>query len=126
MLKLYSTVLKILKQMSNAPTNLNEQLASLKSHIASIEHEHTQLQGGKKAASARMRKSLMNLKNQAHVMRSSTSMYVKELPTKTKVAKKIEPEVPEVESEEAEELPVKAKKSVKAHKKLVLKTKVSI
>jgi uncharacterized protein (DUF3084 family) len=67
--------------------SLREQLDSLKAHLESAELEYKSLEGGKKASSSRLRKSLMNIKTVSHGARNSTTEYVKALPTKARTKK---------------------------------------
>ena len=81
--------------------SIDDQLASLKTHIASVEAEYLRLKAGNKSSSSRVRKSLMDIKKQSHAMRGSITDYVKSLPTKNTRTKKetaVEPE-PEPEPE---------------------------
>jgi hypothetical protein len=102
--------------------SIEDQFAMLKSQLATAEEEYGALKAGKKSSAPRLRKSLMNLKNQSHAMRASTTAYVRELPTKSRkkpeVAPVEEPEVevpePEVEVPEPEvEVPVELKPKTK-------------
>jgi hypothetical protein len=74
-------------------TSLTENLANLKIHMDTTEKELASLVAGRKASSARARKSLQNLKALAHTMRKQIVEHVKSLPTKKKVV--AAPEAPE-------------------------------
>ena len=88
---------------------LEDQLATLKSHLAVAESEMASLKAGRKSAAPRLRKSLMALKTGSHGMRAGTTNYVRGLPTKSR-SKKDEPVEP-VESEQVEQVePPKPKK----------------
>lgn len=83
---------------------MEEQLATLKSQLAIVETEWLALKGGRKSASARLRKSLMNVKNSSHSCRALSTKFVKELPTKSR---KVVVQVPPIEAEvKVEELKV--------------------
>ena len=84
---------------------LEDQLATLKSHLAVAESEMASLKAGRKSAAPRLRKSLMALKTGSHGMRAGTTNYVRGLPTKSR-SKKDEP----VEPVEAEPEPVEPAK----------------
>ena len=89
-------------------TTLTENLANLKIHMDTTEKELASLVAGRKASSARARKSLQNLKALAHTMRKQVVEHVKSLPTKKKVVAEV---VGPVEPpEEAVEAPMKKKR----------------
>ncbi len=93
-------------------TSLTENLANLKIHMDTTEKELASLVAGRKASSARARKSLQNLKALAHTMRKQIVEHVKSLPTKKKVVAEV---VGPVEPpEEAVEAPKKTKRSRKS------------
>ena len=93
-------------------TSLTENLANLKIHMDTTEKELASLVAGRKASSARARKSLQNLKALAHTMRKQIVEHVKSLPTKKKVVAEV---VGPVEPpEEAVEAPMKKKRSRKS------------
>ena len=72
---------------------LEDQLATLKSHLAVAESEMASLKAGRKSAAPRLRKSLMALKTGSHGMRAGTTNYVRGLPTKSRSKKdEAEPE----------------------------------
>ena len=56
---------------------LEDQLATLKSHLAVAESEMASLKAGRKSAAPRLRKSLMALKTGSHGMRAGTTNYVR-------------------------------------------------
>lgn len=67
--------------------DLEQQLNELKTHMTNCEAELLLLKSGRKASSARLRKSLMNIKTGAHGMRSKTTEFTRALPTKTRAKK---------------------------------------
>ena len=73
--------------------SLEEQLNTLKAHLATAEQEMSSLKAGRKSAAPRLRKSLMAIKTGSHGMRAGTTAYVRDLPTKSR--KKVEEPVPE-------------------------------
>ena len=89
--------------------------------LDNAETEIKSLEAGRKASSARARKSLQNIKNSCHNLRKAVTIHTKALPTKTRV-NKVEPEpvVPEpvvVEPVVPEVKPVKPKKTRKTRVK---------
>lgn len=80
---------------------LERQIQELRLHLDSAESEVKSLKSGRKASSARVRKSLQNIKVGSHSMRKSVMEYTKSLPTKTRAKKVVEKAV-----EKAENLPV--------------------
>ena len=94
---------------------MEEHLATLKSQLAIVETEWLALKGGRKSASARLRKSLMNVKNSSHSCRALSTKFVKELPTKSR---KVVVQVPPTESETLKVEPiVEPKKATKTRVK---------
>jgi septal ring factor EnvC (AmiA/AmiB activator) len=73
--------------MSESQQSLEDQLAILKSYVSNAESELTSLKNGRKASSARARKSLQSIKNQSHTMRKAITSYSKSLPVKTRSKK---------------------------------------
>ena len=71
--------------------SLQEQIITMKALLETAETEVNSLQNGRKASSARARKSLQSIKTNAHTLRKSITETVKSLPTKTR-AKKAESE----------------------------------
>jgi hypothetical protein len=95
--------------------NLSECICGLRSMLDNAEVEIKSLENGRKASSARARKSLQNIKNSCHNLRKAVTLHTKALPTKTRVKNVVEPEPvvvePEPEPEPVEEVkPVKPKK----------------
>ena len=72
-------------------SNLEEQFAALKNHLAVAEKEMASLKAGRKSAAPRLRKSLMAIKTGSHSMRSGATSYVRELPTKSRKPKEVIP-----------------------------------
>ena len=72
-------------------TSIDEQIAKIKTHTENIETEYNSLKLGRKSAAPRLRKSLLNLKKEAHIMRASTTEFLHSLPTQKKT-KTPEPE----------------------------------
>ena len=89
--------------------NLSESICGLRSMLDNAEVEIKSLEAGRKASSARARKSLQNIKNSCHNLRKAVTIHTKALPTKTRV-KKDEPEPVEPVEPEPEVKPVKPKK----------------
>ena len=90
-------------------TSLAEQLQAMKNNLEIAEKELASLNAGRKSSAPRLRKSLMDLKKASHTMRSATTSYARDLPTKPRKPKP--PAEPEPE-EPAE--PVKPKRKPKA------------
>ena len=67
-------------------SNLNDNLAVLKSHVASLESELNALRAGKKASAPKARLALQKIKVLAQEMRKSVMLHVKSLPVKSKPA----------------------------------------
>ncbi len=62
--------------------NLNENISVLRAHLSTAEKELNLLQSGRKASSARARKSLQNIKQISHLLRKEVAEHVKSIPTK--------------------------------------------
>ncbi len=90
-------------------TSLTENLANLKIHMETTDKELVSLISGRKASSARARKSLQNLKALAHTMRKQIVEHVKSLPVKSKKVGPVEA-APVEPPEEAVEAPMKKKR----------------
>ena len=88
--------------------SLEEQLNTLKAHLATAEQEMSSLKAGRKSAAPRLRKSLMAIKTGSHGMRAGTTAYVRDLPTKSR--KKVEEPEPEPTPEPT---PTRAKRAPK-------------
>ena len=80
--------------------NLSNSITSLRTMLDNAEVEIKSLENGRKASSARARKSLQNIKNSCHNLRKAVTIHTKALPTKTRVKKDepepVEPVEPEV------------------------------
>ena len=94
--------------------SLSEKITSLRTMLDAAESEIKSLESGRKASSARARKSLQSIKTECHGMRKEITEHVKKLPTKTRVKKEevVEPE-PEVKEPE-EPMPDKPPKLKRA------------
>ena len=68
-------------------SSLEEKFAEIKNHLAVAETELQALKAGKKAASSRLRKSLMSVKTCSHGLRAETTSYLRSLPTKSRKPK---------------------------------------
>ena len=90
-------------------SNLSQSIAELKTLIGQCETELTSLQAGRKASSARARSSLQKIKQLAHKLRGDIMIFTRELPTKSRTKKNIEP----LEAEPIEAEPIEPVKSVK-------------
>ena len=102
--------------------NLSQSISEMKMLVQQAEVEVNLLQSGRNASSARARKSLQQIKTQAHSLRKAITEHSKALPTKPRAKKVVivveEPAVP-VEVAPVEE-PVKEKKRVKKTKTAVV------
>ena len=96
--------------------SLSESITSLRTMLDTCENEIKSLESGRKASSARARKSLQNIKTASHSLRKEITAHTKSLPTKSRT-KKVDPE-PVVEP--AEPTPEPVKKRVTRPKKPVL------
>lgn len=67
--------------------SLAEQLQSLKNNLEIAEKELASLNAGRKSSAPRLRKSLMDVKKMSHTMRSATTSYARDLPTKPRKPK---------------------------------------
>ena len=95
--------------------NLSTQIGEMKLLVQQAETEINALQSGKKASSARARKSLQTIKQNAHSLRKAITETTNALPVKARVKKVVEepvveePVVPEPVVEPVVE-PVKKKR----------------
>ena len=96
--------------------SLSESITSLRTMLDTAENEIKSLELGRKASSARARKSLQNIKTASHVLRKEITAHTKSLPTKSR-SKKVEPEPAEVVEPVVEPEP---KKRVSRSKKPML------
>jgi hypothetical protein len=99
------------KSLDTHPDGLYTALHMLKSTLINVESELTKLSAGNKSSAPRLRKFLMDLKNQAHIMRGSSTNYLKSLP-KTPREKKVAAIVevkPEIVPEPAQPVAKKAR-----------------
>ena len=67
--------------------SLSDQFTTLKAAITVAENELAALNGGKKSAAPRFRKSLQNIKLQSQLIRKATTEHTKKLPVKPRVKK---------------------------------------
>ena len=87
--------------------SLSEQITGLRTMLDNAESEIRSLEGGRKASSARARKSLQNIKTTCHGLRKSVTEHTKTLPTKPRVKREILcPSHVAVEAEAVEVAPV--------------------
>ena len=98
--------------------SLSEQVFKLKSLLDTVESEVKSFEGGKKAAAARGRKTLQDVKKSAHELRKSIIERLKEMKVKQEPKVKEEPKPVEVKK------PVEV--SPKVRKPRAKKAKVSI
>ena len=96
--------------------SLSESITSLRTMLDTAESEIKSLELGWKASSARARKSLQHIKMTAHSLRKEITTHTKNLPTKSRTKKTVEP----VEVVEAVVEPTEPKKRVTRPKKIVL------
>ena len=92
--------------------SLSDSITSLRTMLDTAENEIKSLELGRKASSARARKSLQNIKTASHVLRKEITAHTKNLPTKSRT-KKVE-----VEPEPTEPTPEPVKKRVSRPKKI--------
>ncbi len=69
-------------------TTLTENISVLRAHLSTAEKELNLLQSGRKASSARARKSLQNIKQLSHSLRKEIVEHVKSIPTKKRAPSK--------------------------------------
>ena len=69
--------------------SLSDQFTTLKAAITVAENELAALNGGKKSAAPRFRKSLQNIKLQSQLLRKNTTEHTKQLPVKPRVKKPV-------------------------------------
>ena len=92
--------------------NLSNSITSLRTMLDNAEVEIKSLEGGRKASSARARKSLQNIKTSCHNLRKQVTLHTKTLPTKSR-AKKDEPEPEPIEPVVPEVKPKKTRRAKK-------------
>ena len=71
--------------------SLSTSITSLRTMLDTAENEIKSLELGRKASSARARKSLQNIKTASHVLRKEITAHTKSLPTKSRSKKAVEP-----------------------------------
>ena len=92
--------------------SLSTSITSLRTMLDTAENEIKSLELGRKASSARARKSLQNIKMTSHSLRKQITAHTKSLPTKPRSKKVVEPEpVVEAVVEQVVEPVKKVKKS---------------
>jgi hypothetical protein len=69
--------------------SLSDSITSLRTMLDSAETEIKSLEGGRKASSARARKSLQTIKTSCHGLRKQITDHTKGLPTKARAKKEI-------------------------------------
>ena len=84
-------------------TSLSQSITSIRTRLDNAEKEVKSLECGKKASSARARKSLQNIKTNCHSLRKNITEHTKSIPIKSKC--KIPETIPETVEETVEELP---------------------
>jgi len=95
--------------------SLSDKITSLRTMLDSTESEIKSLEGGRKASSARARKSLQSIKTECHGLRKGITNHVKSMETKTRVKKEVPVEqVVEAKSPEEEPMPDKPLKLKRA------------
>ena len=67
--------------------SLSKQIGEIRQHLETAEKEITSLETGRKASSARARKSLQNIKTGCHTLRKQVTEHTKALPTKKRIPK---------------------------------------
>jgi TolA-binding protein len=97
--------------------NLSESITQMRVALDTAEAEIKSLEGGRKAASARARKSLQSIKGEAHTLRKAITTHTKGMPIKSR--SKAEPVVhsPTAAAVLAEELETKEPDEPKAEPK---------
>ena len=95
--------------------SLSESITSLRTMLDTCENEIKSLESGRKASSARARKSLQNIKTASHSLRKQITAHTKSLPTKSRTKKTVEPVVEAVVEQVVEPVvePVKKSRSKK-------------
>ena len=104
--------------------NLNENISVLRAHLSTAEKELNLLQTGRKASSARARKSLQNIKQISHLLRKEVAEHVKSIPTKKRTKETKEAPVEASEPAITEEAAAVAKPTKKAAAKPAAKKEV--
>jgi hypothetical protein len=106
--------------------NLSESITQMRVALDTAEAEIKSLEGGRKAASARARKSLQSIKGEAHTLRKAITSHTKGMPVKSRtkaepvvhsptaaavLAEELEAEEPKAEEPKAKRKPRKSKKA---------------
>ncbi len=108
LIKFQERIVNWTKRMS-----LSESITSLRTMLDSAETEIKSLEGGRKASSARARKSLQTMKTSCHGLRKQITDHTKGLPTKARAKKEIVAAEPEIEPQPESPVAVKPKKARK-------------
>jgi hypothetical protein len=95
--------------------NLSESITQMRVALDTAEAEIKSLEGGRKAASARARKSLQSIKGEAHTLRKAITTHTKQMPVKSR--SKAEVHSPTAAAVLAEELETKEPEEPKAEPK---------
>ena len=98
--------------------SLSDQFTTLKAAITVAENELAALNGGKKSAAPRFRRSLQNIKLQSQLIRKATTEHTKKLPVKPRVKKPVTilELLAEPTPEPVEPVPEPTKKKTKTNK----------
>ena len=91
--------------------SLSESITSLRTMLDTCENEIKSLESGRKASSARARKSLQDIKTSCHSLRKEITEYTRNLPIKSRVKKVVEPVVEAVVEQVVEPVVEPVKKS---------------
>ena len=81
--------------MTQEGMDLERELQTLRTHFDNAEAEIKSLKAGRRAAAPRARKSLQQIKNTSHRMRSDIMNTVKSMPVKSRTKKGVEAPVEE-------------------------------
>lgn len=106
---------------------LSEQIMLMRNELDAADREIKALEGGRKAASSRARKSLQNIKQSSHQLRKSIVEHTKALPVKSRKSPEEQMPMEEIRQLQAEPEPVEEEPKAatkKATRKRVLKKKV--
>ena len=115
MKKEYFYYYKTTKLFEKKKMSLSDSITSLRTMLDTCENEIKSLESGRKASSARARKSLQNIKTASHSLRKDITTHTKALPTKSRSKKVVEVEPAEVVEPVVE--PTEPKKRVSRSKK---------
>ena len=82
--------------MTQEGMDLERELQTLRTHFENAEAEIKSLKSGRRAAAPRAKRSLQQIKNTSHKMRSDIMKTVKGMPVKSRIKKVVEAPVEEV------------------------------